>query len=312
MAGWTPEPDMNESDIMSESDRTAFETISADGQSEWQRTLRVMFSRWVVVGGTVIVAILIVCALAAPVIAPYDPYENDLTIMLAQPSMNHPFGTDEIGRDLLSRVIYGSRISLLVAIVAVTIAGTIGMGLGLLAGHFGGWIDILIMRFIDALLALPPLMLMLAISAVLGAGLVNVLVALGVGMMPTYCRLMYGQVLSIKERDFITASRSMGAGNIRMMLQHLLPNAFPPLLVLLTINLGTAIMMEASLSFLGIGIAPPTATWGGMVSSGYRFLLTNPLLSFIPGVAILLVVLAFNMVGDGLRDALDPRLRGLV
>ena len=280
--------------------------------SELRRMGRVMFNRWVVVAGTVIIFVLVFSALFAPVIAPYDPYENDLTVMLAQPSLAHPLGTDEIGRDLLSRLIYGSRISLLVAIVAVTIAGIVGMGLGLVAGYFGGWIDILIMRFIDALLALPPLMLMLAISAVLGAGLVNVLVALGVGMMPTYCRLMYGQVVSIKERDFITAMRSMGAGSVRVMVRHLLPNAFPPLLVLLTINLGTAIMMEASLSFLGVGISPPTATWGAMVSSGYRFLLSNPLISFIPGMAILLVVLAFNMVGDGLRDALDPRLRGLL
>jgi peptide/nickel transport system permease protein/oligopeptide transport system permease protein len=147
---------------------------------------------------------------------------------------------------------------------------------------------------------------------VLGGGLFNVLIALGIGMMPTYCRLMCGQVLSLKEDDFITAARALGASSARIMFFHLLPNSFPPLLVLITVNLGTAIMMEASLSFLGIGIAPPTATWGAMVNSGYRFLLTNPLISFAPGVAILLVVLGFNMVGDGLRDALDPRLRGKI
>jgi ABC-type dipeptide/oligopeptide/nickel transport system permease subunit len=153
---------------------------------------------------------------------------------------------------------------------------------------------------------------MLAITVMLGGGLFNVLIALGIGIMPTYCRLMCGQVLSIKENDYITAAHAAGAGGLRIILQHLLPNAFPPLLVLITINLGTAIMMEASLSFLGIGISPPTATWGAMVSYGYRFLLDNPLVSFAPGVAILLVVLAFNMVGDGLRDALDPRLRGII
>ena len=152
--------------------------------------------------------------------------------------------------------------------------------------------------------------LMLAIAAVLGGGLLNVLIALGIGMMPTYCRLMCAQVATLKQTDYITAAHSIGAKDMRIMFRHVLPNAFPPLLVLVTMNLGTAILMEANLSFLGIGILPPTATWGGMVSSGQRFIFTNPLLSFMPGLAILLVVLAFNMVGDGFRDALDPRLRG--
>jgi len=153
---------------------------------------------------------------------------------------------------------------------------------------------------------------MLDIASVLGGGLINVLIALGIGMMPTYCRLMCGQVITLKESDYITAARVIGANDLRIMFRHLLPNSFPPLFVLITINLGTAIMMEASLSFLGVGITPPTATWGAMVSSGYRFLLTNPIISFTPGIAILLVVLSFNMAGDGLRDALDPRLRGMI
>jgi peptide/nickel transport system permease protein len=168
------------------------------------------------------------------------------------------------------------------------------------------------MRFIDALMALPPLLLILAIAAVLGGGIFNVLVAIGIGLLPTYCRLMCGQILTLKESDYITAAKAMGASNLRIMFRHLLPNSFPPLLVLITLNMGTAILMEASLSFLGIGISPPTATWGAMVTSGYRYLLTNPLLSNMPGICILLVVLAFNMVGDGLRDALDPRLRGII
>lgn len=298
---------------MSEVDIHSFSPeIEAPRISEIRRITRVMFGRMVVVVGALIILGLIVTALFAPLISPYDPYETDLLAMLEQPSKSHLLGTDEIGRDFLSRVIYGSRVSLLVGIVAVTVAGVIGMGLGLVAGYLGGWINTIIMRFIDALLALPPLILMLAISAVLGAGFFNVLIALGVGLMPTYCRLMCGQVLSLKENDYVTSARAIGASNMRVMFQHLLPNAFPPLLVLITLNLGTAIMMEASLSFLGIGIAPPTATWGAMVNSGYRFLLTNPLISFAPGFAILLVVLAFNMVGDGLRDALDPRLRGKI
>lgn len=298
---------------MSELDIHSFSPeVDAPRISEIRRIARVMFGRMVVVVGALIILGLIVTALFAPLISPYDPYETDLLAMLEQPSKSHLLGTDEIGRDFLSRVIYGARVSLLVGIVAVTVAGVIGMGLGLVAGYLGGWINTIIMRFIDALLALPPLILMLAISAVLGAGFFNVLIALGVGLMPTYCRLMCGQVLSLKENDYVTSARAIGASNRRVMFQHLLPNAFPPLLVLITLNLGTAIMMEASLSFLGIGIAPPTATWGAMVNSGYRFLLTNPLISFAPGFAILLVVLAFNMVGDGLRDALDPRLRGKI
>jgi peptide/nickel transport system permease protein len=276
------------------------------------RITGVMFRRRVVAGAACVILALMITAVFASLIAPYNPYEQDLKSALVHPSRIHLLGTDELGRDVLSRIIYGSRVSLIVGIVAVSIAGIVGMGLGLFAGYFSGWTNTIIMRSTDALLALPPLVLMLAISAVLGAGLFNVLVALAIAMAPTYCRLMCGQVAALRETEYITALRAMGSGNLRIMFYHLLPNSFPPLLVLLSINLGTAIMMEASLSFLGIGILPPTATWGAMVSNGYRFLLTNPLVSFAPGCAILLVVLAFNMIGDGLRDALDPRLRGLL
>jgi ABC-type dipeptide/oligopeptide/nickel transport system permease subunit len=279
---------------------------------EFRRITKVMFSRWVVVGGTLIILALIFVAIFAPFLTAYEPNLMDLKSPLRHPSGMHLLGTDELGRDLFSRILYGARISLLVGIVAVAIAGIIGMGLGLIAGHFGGWINTLIMRFIDSLLALPPLVLILAITSVLGGGITNVLVALGIGMMPTYCRLMCGQIITVKESDFIIAARVIGANNMRIMFVHLLPNSLPPLLVLITMNLGTAILMEATLSFLGIGIIPPTATWGAMVSSGYKYLLSNPIISFAPGVAILLVVLAFNMVGDGLRDALDPRLRGIL
>jgi peptide/nickel transport system permease protein len=280
--------------------------------SEFRRITKVMFSRWVVIFGAVIILVLTIVAIFAPLLAPYDPYEQHLMITLQQPSKEYLLGTDEMGRDLLSRLIWGSRISILVGVVAVSIAGVLGMGMGLIAGYFGKWIQSIIMRFIDALMALPPLLLILAIAAVLGGGIFNVLVAIGIGLLPTYCRLMCGQILTLKESDYITAAKAMGASNLRIMFRHLLPNSFPPLLVLITLNMGTAILMEASLSFLGIGISPPTATWGAMVTSGYRYLLTNPLLSNMPGICILLVVLAFNMVGDGLRDALDPRLRGII
>jgi len=231
---------------------------------------------------------------------------------LSQPSSAHLLGTDHVGRDTLSRMIYGARISLLVGVVAVFIATVVGMSLGLCAGFFGGWVQTIIMRFIDALMSIPPLILMLAIAALLGGGLLNVLVVLGIGIIPTYTRLTWGQILYLKELDFTVASRSIGASDIRIMIQHLLPNAFPTILVAMTMNIGFAILAEASLSFLGIGINPPTATWGSMVSNGYSYLLTNPVLSIAPGISILLVVLSFNLVGDGLRDALDPRLRGTI
>jgi peptide/nickel transport system permease protein len=287
-------------------------TTNPQHVSELRRTFKVMFSRWVVILGTVIIIALILVALLAPFLAPYEPNEQHLTKIRMPPGSEFKLGTDDLGRDVLSRLIYGSRISLLVGIVAITIAGIVGVGLGLTAGYFGGWTQSIIMRIIDALMAIPPIILILAIASVLGAGLFNVLIAIGVGLTPTYTRLMCGQILVLKENDYITAARAIGASNPRIMLAHLLPNSFPPMLVLITLNMGTAILMEATVSFLGIGIAPPTATWGSMINTGYAYVLTDPLLSFLPGVAILLVCLAFNMVGDGLRDALDPRLRGTV
>lgn len=280
--------------------------------SELQRTLRVMFDRPVVVAGAVVVVLVVILAIFAPLIAPYPPNDQNLLDILKPPSNAHLLGTDELGRDYLTRLIYGSQISLLVGVVAVSLAGVVGMTLGLIAGYFGSWVGNIIMRIIDALLALPPMVLMLAIAAMMGGGLKTVLVSIGVAMMPTYCRLMCGQVISLKGNDYVVAARAGGAGNLRIMFQHLLPNSFPPLMVLLSVNLGTAILMEAALSYLGIGVLPPTATWGAMVNGAQRFLFSNPMLSIIPCIAILLLVLGFNMVGDGLRDALDPRLRGTI
>ena len=280
--------------------------------SEGRRIIRVMFSRWVVILGAVIIAIFLFLSIFGPLIAPYDPNKNDLENTLQSPSSEHLLGTDNLGRDIFSRIIYGARISLMVGIVALAISAIIGMSLGLVAGFSNRWINNIIMRAIDAVMALPPLVLMLAIAAVLGGGLLNVMIAIGIGMIPTYCRLMCGQILTLKENDYVTAANVSGASAVRIMLRHLLPNAFPPLLVLITLQIGTAILMEASLSFIGIGIEPPTASWGAMVSTGYRYLLTNPVFALSPGIAILLVVLAFNLVGDGLRDALDPRLRGRI
>jgi ABC-type dipeptide/oligopeptide/nickel transport system permease subunit len=278
--------------------------------SEARRIFRVMFSRWIVVVGMVIVLGIIFMAVFAPLVAPYSPDKQSLETRLQQPSREHLLGTDELGRDVLSRVIYGSRISLMVGILVIGIASLIGMSLGILAGYFRGWANNIIMRITDAMMSLPPLVLALAIATAIGGGLKGVILSLGIAMVPGYCRLMCGQVLSIKEDDYITGARSLGATDTRIMLLHILPNSFPPLLVLLTLTIGSAILSEAGLSFLGIGVEPGTATWGSMVSDGYNYLFLNPLLSFAPGIAITLAVLSFNMVGDGLRDALDPRLRG--
>jgi peptide/nickel transport system permease protein len=278
--------------------------------SETRRIMRVMFSRWVVILGSLVVFLFFIIAAIGPLIAPHDPNELNLSLALSQPSSQFLLGTDSLGRDILSRMIYGTRISLMVGIVAISIAGAIGMALGLMAGYFGGWVNTIIMRFMDALMAIPQIALALAIAAFLGGGLRNIMISIGISMMPTYCRLMCGQVLSIKESDYVLSANISGASDLRIMLRHLFPNAFPPLLVLITLNIGFAIMIEASLSFLGIGVTPPQATWGSMVSDGYRYLISSPILSIVPGVAILLVVLSFNVVGDGLRDALDPRLRG--
>lgn len=280
--------------------------------SEPRRIVKVMFSRWVVVFGAIVLLVAILTAVLAPVITPYEPNKVDLPNSLQQPSKAHWLGTDEQGRDTLTRLLYGARIALMVGFVAVTASGAAGMLLGLLAGYFGGLVGSFIMRMMDALMSLPPLVLMLAIAVMLGGGVTTILIALFIGYMPTYCRLMCGQVLSAKENDYVVAADVLGASKLRIMFRHLVPNVFPPLLVLITIDLGFAILTEASLSFLGIGINPPTATWGNMVSGGQRYLLTHPVMSMAPGIAIILVVLAFNLVGDGLRDALDPRLRGRI
>jgi peptide/nickel transport system permease protein len=286
---------------------------SAEGSthiSEFQRFRRVFFGRRVVIFGFVIIFLLIIGAFFAPLLSPYDPYAFDLKISLQQPTSQHLLGTDNLGRDILSRIIYGTRTSLMVGIIAVGVATVIGMTLGLVSGYFGGWLDAILMRVIDAQMAIPGIILALVFAAILGGGLSNVMIALGISMVPGYCRLMRGQVLSVKQADYVVAARIVGESNAKIMFNHIFPNCLPPLIVLITLNLGTAILAEAALSFLGVGIAPPGAAWGSMVNDGQRYLLTNPLLSFAPGVCIMLVVLAFNMVGDGLRDALDPRLRG--
>jgi ABC-type dipeptide/oligopeptide/nickel transport system permease subunit len=200
----------------------------------------------------------------------------------------------------------------MVGVVALSIAAISGMLLGLIAGYFGGVVSMIIMRFIDALMVFPMILLAMAIASMLGGGIQNVMIAVGIGMMPGYARVMYGQSISVKENDYVLAERSVGLTNLRIMFRHVFPNCFPVMIVLITMNIGITILAEAGLSFLGIGIEPPTPAWGAMVNEGYPYLISYPLLSFVPGLAIMFVVFAFNMVGDSLRDTIDPRLRGTI
>ncbi len=280
--------------------------------NETKRIFSVFFGRPLPVIGLIIIVVFILTAIFAPLLAPYDPYKMSLPNKLQHPSMQHLAGTDAVGRDSLSRVIYGSRISLMIALIAVSISAATGITLGLIAAYFGGMTYQVIMRFIDALMAFPMLLLALLIAALLGGGMKNVIIALCIGMIAAPARMMCGVATSIKQNDYILAARSMGMNNVRIMLRHILPNSFQPLLVMLTVGLGSTILAEAGLSFLGVGINPPTPVWGSMVNEGYKFLLTHPELCLVPALAIMLVVFGFNMVGDGLRDALDPRLRGVI
>jgi peptide/nickel transport system permease protein len=278
--------------------------------SEFRRVLRVFFGRKLAVVGLFFIFLLIFMAIFGPLLAPYDPNKMDLEHQLEQPSWNHWLGTDSLGFDTLSRVIYGSRTSLIVGLAAVLSAAVIGEAMGLAAAHYGGIIYTIIMRFTDALMSIPMMLSAFVVSAVLGGGVKNVIIALAIAGIAGQCRMMCGMAMTIKQNDYMMAGKSLGASDLRMMLRHIFPNAFPPLLVMITMNLGMVILSEAALSFLGIGITSPTIAWGSMINDGYKYLLTNPVLSFAPGVAIMMVVFGFNMMGDGLRDSLDPKLRG--
>ena len=280
--------------------------------NEFRRFFRVLFGRKVVVFGVIVIILVLLASIFAPFIAPYDPYDQDLNSVLQQPTMAHLLGTDAIGRDTLSRIIFGTRIALLIGVGTVFIAATLGTIIGLIAGYIGGWTFTIIMRLTDALMAIPPLLLALVISAVLGSGIKGVMIAVSFSLLPGYIRLICGQVLSVKENEYVMAARSMGVSQVRIMFRHILPNCLSPLIVQVTMMMGLAILIEASLSFLGLGIKPPTSAWGSMVYDGYKYLIMRPVLSLAPGAAIMVVVFAFNMVGDGLRDTLDPRLRGSI
>jgi len=280
--------------------------------SEWKRFRRVFFGRGMVVVGCLILLCVFLTAIFAPWLAPYDPYKPGVGDPLEQPGARHLLGTDLLGRDQLSRLIYGARTALLVGFISVLAGAVIGISLGIAAGFSRGATNPLIMRLMDALMCFPNILLALVIAAILGGSIVNVIIALTVSLIPTYARVACGLTLSVRENDYVLAARLMGFGNLYIMLRHILPNVFPPIMVLVTMQLGAAILAEAGLSFLGIGIEPPGAAWGAMVSDAYQYMMRNPVLSIAPGLAIMLTGFAFNMVGDGLRDAVDPRLRGLL
>ena len=270
----------------------------------WRRLRR---NRSAMAGAVVLIA-LIVVAIAAPLVAPYEPSEQDYNHVLEGFSIFHPFGTDNFGRDIFSRVIYGARISLSVGLLGVALGLAAGMLIGLVAGHWGGWIDDVLMRALDLLLAFPQLLLAIMVITVLGVGDTNVIVAIGIFSLPVFARVVRGQILSLKQFDFVLAARASGAGDVRILAAHLLPNALASILVLASLRLGTAILTVATLSFLGLGIRPPAPEWGTMLSDGRQLLQVAPHVAVFPGLAIVVSVLAVNLLGDGLRDALDPRL----
>ena len=280
----------------------------APSPESWLRILwrRLRKNRLAVAGGVLLLGFLLL-ALAAPIAAPRDPLEQDLYGRLQAPSLAHPFGTDDFGRDILSRVIYGSRISLRVGAVAVALALVLGTGIGLCAGYWGGLLDQALMRAMDLMLAFPSILLAIGIVAVLGPGLDNAMLAVGIVAVPQYARIARASTLSVRQQDYVQAVRALGAGDVRILLFAVLPNCLPPLIVHSTLGLATAILDAAGLSFLGLGAQPPTPEWGAMLSGGRELILSAPWVLTFPGLAILLTVLAFNLLGDGLRDALDPR-----
>lgn len=276
-----------------------------------KQMLRIFFGRGILVKAcTVFLVLFVILSLLAPVISPYDPNQMDLLSKLKGPSSAHWLGTDYLGLDVISRLIYGGRVSLAVSLLAGAFAAVIGIALGLVAGYFGGVIGKVIMGATDVVLSIPGLVFTMVIAAIMGKSVMSMTIAIGIGMIPTYIRMMNGLVLSLRENDYIVSAKLQGEKERAILVRHLLPNTFPSLIVLFTINLGNAIMTESSLSYLGIGISPPTATWGNMVYDAYAYLLKAPQLAIIPGVCIIVLIIAFNVVGDGLRDALDPRLRG--
>ena len=258
--------------------------------------------------------VMVVCAAVPELLSPHDPYQQDLAKRLLGPVFSanfdqaHLLGTDQLGRDVLSRIIHGARITLLVSVLAVVMSSILGTAVGLYSGYRGGWVDLVVMRLIDMQLAFPVILLVIAVVAVVGPSLTTLVVIIGLSGWPRFARVARGSVLSAKEMDYVDAARAVGAGRWRIMVQHILPNIMSALIVYASFELARMVLLEATLSFLGLGVQPPTPTWGGMINDGRQYIFQSWGVSFFPGLAILLLILIFNMLGDDLRDALDPRL----
>ncbi|WP_390621639.1 nickel transporter permease [Rubeoparvulum massiliense] len=272
-------------------------------------TARLVKNKSAMIGAT-LVLIFVILAILAPLIAPYDPEAINLGERLQAPSADHWCGTDDKGRDIFSRLLYGAQLSLTVGVVSVAIGAFFGILLGLLSGYYGGWVDAIIMRCIDVLLAFPGLLLALAIVSALGPGLVNVMIAVGIFSIPAFARIVRGSTLEVKKLEYVEAVKALGANDVRIIMGHILPNIFSPIIVQATLRVASAILTAAGLSFLGLGAQPPTPEWGAMLSDGRSYLWNAPYIATFPGLAISLVVIGFNLFGDGLRDALDPRMKG--
>jgi len=277
------------------------------GERPWQRALRLLAERRLAVIGLGVVLFFIAVAILAPLISPYDPVATSWAVVRKPPSLLHPFGTDEIGRDVLARVIWGARASLLAGLVSVSLALAAGVPLGLVSGYCGGFVDGTLMRMVDAMLAIPFLILAIALAAFLGPSLANAMIAIGVSQTPIFIRLTRGQVLAVKHEEYVEAARAVGNPHYRIVLRHILPNIVPPLLVQATLAAAAAIIAEASLSFLGLGQQPPDPSWGSMLNTAKNFISQAPWMALWPGLAIFTLVLSLNLFGDGLRDVLDPR-----
>jgi peptide/nickel transport system permease protein len=274
-----------------------------------RRALRRLMRRRGAMLGLAIVLMFVLIAVFAPLIAPYDPIATSWSAVRQAPSMQHLFGTDEIGRDVLSRVVWGARASLMAGLISVCISMALGVPIGLLAAYVGGWTDSLISRFTDSMLAVPFLILAIALAAFLGPSLTNAMIAIGVSATPVFIRLTRAQVLSIKVEDFVEAARAVGNPHWRIALRHILPNVLPPLIVQASLAIAAAIIAEASLSFLGLGQQPPAPSWGSMLNTAKNYVDNSPWMAVWPGLSIFFLVLSFNLLGDGLRDALDPKHR---
>ncbi len=289
--------------------KTAGAYLQAPVQNRVAMFLRRLARNRTAVAGGVVVLIIILIAIFAPLVAPYPPIEQNFTAYLTAPNSAHLFGTDEQGRDLLSRVIYGSRISLRIGIIAVSIGAIAGLACGLVAGYYGGWVDTVIMRWMDIMLAFPEILLALAIVAILGPALTTVMIGVGIASIPHYTRVVRGSVLSVKQAEYISAARVVGCSSARIIVRHVLPNTIAPVMVLATTGTAAAIITGAALSFLGLGVQPPAPEWGSMLSNGRTYLQHAPWIVTFPGLAIMVTVIAINLFGDGLRDTLDPRLK---